>query len=82
MTTKKEIAEQISKLLGAKLDSLERMNKEDLVQLRNILKNPTRLVQVAIRSKEPVVRDIEELLENPLKGLQLLMKMGEQIDRE
>lgn len=77
MPTKKEIVEQLEELLGTKLASLKRMTKEDLMKLLNILVEPVSLVQIGIRGRKPVIGKIEELIEDPLKGLQLLMELGE-----
>lgn len=76
--SKEELVEQIHALLGIELKTLNRMSKEDLLKLRDILADPANLVQVAVRSKKPVLKNIEELVSNPLKGLKLLLELGEE----
>jgi len=51
------------------------MTKEDLEKLRNILLNPVNLVEIGIRGKKPAITKIDELLRDPLKGLQILLDM-------
>lgn len=78
--TKKQVVEEIWKLLGLKLKSLDRMTKEDLEKLRNILLNPVNLVEIAIRGKKPAITKLDELIRDPLKGLQILIEMSEKIE--
>lgn len=75
--TKKQIVAEIGKLLGLKLKSLGKMTKEDLEKLRNILLNPVNLVEIGIRGKKSAITRLDELVRDPLKGLQILLEMGE-----
>lgn len=75
--TQKQIVAEVTKLLGLKLKSLAKMSKEDLEKLRNILLNPANLAEIAIRGKASAITKIDELLRDPLKGLQILLDMGE-----
>lgn len=74
---KRKLVEQLQTLLGTELSSLNRMTQKDLQKLLAILQEPASLVQVVIRSKKPAIGRIEELLENPLKGLAFLLRLSE-----
>lgn len=76
MPTKEKIVEKICGLLGTKLKSLNRMTKKDLAKLLNLLIEPVSLVEIGIRSRKPVIGKIDELLSDPLRGLQLLMELS------
>ena len=75
--TKEELVKEVSQLLGVELKSLEMMTREDLISLRDILFNPADLVQVAIRGRKPAITTIDELIRNPIKGLQFLFELDE-----
>lgn len=76
--SKDQLVKQIHALLGIELKTLNRMSKDDLLKLHDILADPPTLAQIAIRSKNPVLKDIEDFIRNPLRGLQLLLELGEQ----
>jgi hypothetical protein len=75
--TKEEVVKELGQLLGVELTSLDRMTKDDLVKLRDLLSDIRNLVQIGVRSKKPVVAKIDEIIRDPLKGLQLLLELSD-----
>jgi len=75
--TKEEVVKELEQLLGVELKSLDRMTNDDLVKLRDLLSDIRNLVQIGVRSKKPVVAKIDEIIRDPLKGLQLLLELSD-----
>lgn len=75
--TKEELVKELGQLLGVELKSLDRMTKDDIVKLRDLLSDLRNLVQIGVRSKKPAVAKIDEILRDPLKGLQLLLELSD-----
>lgn len=66
MKTKKEIAEEIFRLIGTELKSMEKMSREDLEKLLEILQSPIELVQVGMRIKKQPLEAIDDFLRKTL----------------
>jgi len=76
MSTKADLADRINELLGLDLGSLEKMTKEDLEALLNLVGNPSQLIKIGWKNlRDKTKKEIlEELMERPflddiLKGV-------------
>jgi len=76
---KEELVKRISETLEVKLESLDRMTKEDLEKLAEALADPSNLIRVAVKqvrgkAREELTRPLRELLDRPL--IDLLERRG------
>jgi hypothetical protein len=98
LSTKGELISGIEGLLGVKLSSLDRMTRGDLEKLYAVLSNPRSLLAIGLRARKDEVESIAEalglpeppielsrisdILEDPLKGLSLLLELSKKLSKE
>lgn len=70
MADKTELVEKINGLLGVKLESLERMTREDLEKMLKVLGDPASMIRLGVdRAEAELKRPLREFLDRPVMDL-------------